>query len=483
MRYFTQALLASASLSLLSSVAFAEQTTSDFHPAVSNEWFISNNCNYYQNKADTVFVCNDAEVYVLPRDRSFADTDTLVNIYDPSSFDLNGKVLRVFPEASPSHSQMFFLDTHIDPVSLEEHWVTVEQNGETVRPVFDLAASLETGWFKLSVDQTWFLFKREGDDYLALMEVDMNAADYLTAAGSLNGKYVKPVDVQEALVLDFNAETSIMSHLNPDRTLHMEQITKLNGGNFKLEIEQLPLSDRMRQALEINDDADPTRFASFQRYGDFWVFGDDQNGAQKVTVLAEGANQVIEITQPLSDVVEFGRYVWISSDNDGDASKENIIIAISAMTSIAEDNIQGKIEFHRLVPTTNSDSSLTYNVYRLSNEIEVTDVNLLNTATFNNGDFLWQSLKGNLPSQIKVCPQTHFVNSETHLCEACPSDIQGTSQLMQSNCVSCGTMWWYELQTQGFGSSIEYAIANKLCDDPEAIYREEVNSGTNVTID
>ena len=60
---------------------------------------------------------------------------------------------------------MYILDTHTDPISLEEDWVTLEvhndkQTGAEIRPVFDLPARLETGWFSLSEDETWFLFLR-----------------------------------------------------------------------------------------------------------------------------------------------------------------------------------------------------------------------------------------------------------------------------------------------------------------------------------
>ena len=80
------------------------------------------------------------------------------------------------------------------------------------------------------------------------------------------------------------------------------------------------------------------------------------------------------------------------------------------------DPIEGKIEFHRLVPTTNSDGSLTYNVYRLSTEVDVFDETLLQTATFTDGDFLWQPTNGGLPSMLRICPQTHYLNKDTHLC-------------------------------------------------------------------
>ena len=70
---------------------------------------------------------------------------------------------------------------------------------------------------------------------------------------------------------------------------------------------------------------------------------------------------------------------------------------------------------------------------------------------------------------IRVCPVTQFLNSATHLCEPCANPSFGTSQLLQASCVSCGTMWWYETTTlESTANSIEYAIANKLCQDPEA---------------
>ena len=42
-------------------------------------------------------------------------------------------------------------------------------------------------------------------------------------------------------------------------------------------------------------------------------------------------------------------------------------------------------------------------------------------------------------------------------------------------------MWWYETTTQSStsvsGSTIESAIANKLCSDPEAVYNDQVANG------
>ena len=44
------------------------------------------------------------------------------------------------------------------------------------------------------------------DQYLALMEIDMNDADFNNALASLtNGKTFKPIGVAEALARDFNA--------------------------------------------------------------------------------------------------------------------------------------------------------------------------------------------------------------------------------------------------------------------------------------
>ena len=61
-----------------------------------------------------------------------------------------------------------------------------------------------------------------------------------------------------------------------------------------------------------------TRFANFQRYKEFWVFGDDQatrdgNYVSQVNIFKDGLIDTFKSNQINSDE-EYGKYFWISSD-------------------------------------------------------------------------------------------------------------------------------------------------------------------------
>ena len=172
-----------------------ELTTTSVHPAVTQEWFTNNKCRFYQSYADTIFFCNQAEIYALPRDRSFTKMDILQNIYHPSAYGFNGKILKVFASAGDT-DKIYFLDSRTQPDTLVQQNMTLElsnqesftkiitKDGSTsktkskvaqIRPVFDLASGLEADQILFSGDNTWFAFIRTGDAFLALMEVDLKS--------------------------------------------------------------------------------------------------------------------------------------------------------------------------------------------------------------------------------------------------------------------------------------------------------------------
>ena len=94
--YVNGMLIAAATLSKDRVSSALEQTNTSFHPDITKEWYADNNCSFYQSYVDTVFLCNEVEVYVLPRERSFEELTTLTNIYDPAAFGFNGQIKRVF---------------------------------------------------------------------------------------------------------------------------------------------------------------------------------------------------------------------------------------------------------------------------------------------------------------------------------------------------------------------------------------------------
>ena len=63
----------------------------------------------------------------MPRENPFTDNNlkALVNIYDPTQFQLQGNIVRVFPEAGNS-DEMYFLDHRTDEDAEKKYNVTLE---------------------------------------------------------------------------------------------------------------------------------------------------------------------------------------------------------------------------------------------------------------------------------------------------------------------------------------------------------------------
>lgn len=128
----------------------------------------------------------------------------------------------MFPEAGEA-DKMYFVDTMTDPETKVRENMTLELSANTdgvtseVRPIFDLANSLSTEWFKFSEDKTWFVYVREGDDFMALMEYEDTATDYRLATGTDAGKFLQSQGSNRALVRDFDPKTNVLSYLTEDK--------------------------------------------------------------------------------------------------------------------------------------------------------------------------------------------------------------------------------------------------------------------------
>ena len=115
------------------------------------------------------------------------------------------------------------------------------------------------------------------------------------------------------------------------------------------------------------DSAGKSPFATFRRYKNFWIFGDYQGAPQKVNILING--EVMTIDAPIAasslrnlnsasnspQILEFGKYLWISSDKNGDGvgfdqNDEGVVIAIASLTQIVPD-ARGWIDFYKVVTT------------------------------------------------------------------------------------------------------------------------------------
>ena len=73
------------------------------------------------------------------------------------------------------------------------------------------------------------------------------------------------------------------------------------------------------------------------------------------------------------------------------------------------------------------------------NQLEVLDSEVLETATFVDGSFVWGSDTGT--NIVRACSFTEFFNRTTALCEPCQEVNFGTTSMMQVECVSCSQMW------------------------------------------
>ena len=106
---------------------------------------------------------------------------------------------------------MYFLDSYISDKTQDKVIVTLELRSESgtvsIRPVFKVPSALEASYFELSLSKDWFLTFTENEndgEYGAVMELNMNAADYKQAVNPLDKKLIKLVGPSPALIRDFD---------------------------------------------------------------------------------------------------------------------------------------------------------------------------------------------------------------------------------------------------------------------------------------
>ena len=68
------------------------------HPSVVDDWYVENRCTFYQNQIEVVLLCNEADLYSVPRYYPYNQDLPLINSYDPGLFNLDGDVRRVFTD-------------------------------------------------------------------------------------------------------------------------------------------------------------------------------------------------------------------------------------------------------------------------------------------------------------------------------------------------------------------------------------------------
>ena len=78
-----------------------------------------------------------------------------------------------------------------------------------------------------------------------------------------------------ALARDFDPENGILSYIDSlDKKFVQKKIIHKFGRFNDFEVVDVPISDELKLALEL-DSYGVTRFATFARYENYWIFGDD----------------------------------------------------------------------------------------------------------------------------------------------------------------------------------------------------------------
>ena len=334
----------------------AEERLVNEEPVVGETpWFRDfSQCRFYQNSFDTVFVCRQSQIYVIPREHTLTNSnlEALVNIYDPHQFQLQGNILRVFPEAGDS-DKMYFLDQRTDEDAEKKYNVTLEIDTRQlfIRPVFALPESLKIKWFEFTASRDSFIYFRDPDEFLALLEVDLEAKDYASAVGVLSSKTVKTIDQFPAVARDYNQESSILSMIDSTDQRFKQALISEKWTNQQttlvLEITDSDVSDSMKIAMELDEDG-VTKFHIFERLGNVWVFAADKSEAPKVTVLAgEQIHSIFSAKGTQQQV--FGEHVWISSISEEglDEIKNSVIVAISEVHALVP-SYEAVISFYKV---------------------------------------------------------------------------------------------------------------------------------------
>lgn len=241
----------------------------------------------------------------------------------------------MFPQAGDP-DKMYFVDTRTKEADKRDFsMVTFElfhdaaNNGlATIRPVFVMPGTLDSLWFELSASRDWFIFFKNPDEYLALLEVDLTVEDHTVAVGRQKGKTVVQKGYQPAFARDYDQKTGILTYIeNPSMILKQARVTgerDPESGVLALDMTDIAVSESLKQVAEVNQDG-ATGFKNFvtSSNNEVWVFCDYQSSAgfddsdsvqdavTKVVILAK--EQILTLTGP-ENSIEFGKYAWVSTD-------------------------------------------------------------------------------------------------------------------------------------------------------------------------
>ena len=297
------------------------------------------------------------------------------------------------------------------------------------------------------------------------MEIDILAQDWSKAIGQKSGKTVKPVGKISAAARDFDTRTDTLTFITTDREFIHDTITQVdvNPADFFITGQDFGLGG-LGKIVRLNDKGQ-TRYKTFARYENTWVFGRDAgeegDSAKRLQILAN--DKTILNLSDRSDTEALGTYIWVSSDmNGGDGA----VVAVSRIDISIRNGFSGKIEFYKVIPGKGPESS---QLFKLDYEIPVSDLVAFETAEFVQGDFVWQASKQDGLQRARVCPSTHYLEYYSRQCIPCQPGF-GTSDIMQTTCISCNEMYRQ-------GGPLEKAVAYKICTDPTVDASVQVPEG------
>ena len=200
-------------------------------------------------------------------------------------------------------------------------------------------------------------------------------------------------------------------------------------------------------------------------FGDYLIFSDCLYPATmgRVVVLHQDT-LVKEIIGEPGDTL--GEYLFISEDAPGG----NIVVGISQR--VATDSFD-HIYLYKLLP---SGPDLQWFLYTshathtmISPPLKSLDDLLAArgqklSASFSYGSFL--NVRNGSTKQTRMCAKNEsFMNGK---CNACSDPTTGTVGFQAMACKSCGDMWFDTKDNPEI--SMEYLIAEQICDDPQAVY-------------
>ena len=76
--------------------------------------------------------------------------------------------------------------------------------------------------------------------------------------------------------------------------------------------------------------------------------------------------------------------------------------------------------------------------------------------------------------QVRICNSRQYFDTSTGTCSLCADLTTGTIGFHETECRSCGDMWF---ETQDEPESMQAIVARQLCEDPAQVYADELPTG------